>query len=157
MNRLYSNIDMGDNSPAGAHLEDVLIDIAVQTIECGIFLKQYMSNTGGQPDIFSGASSSSVDGQSLLCQPASQAVSETQKIVSNLSNALRLPGEALESVPTSIFVSAQTSWDPNVKGTDVVCSRYWTMIDFMNGSRVCKVEDPTRASGHGGISRTVST
>ena len=61
MNRLYSNINMDDNLPS-ANLEDVLIEIAVQTIECGIFLQQYMSNTGGRPDIFSGASSSSVDG-----------------------------------------------------------------------------------------------
>jgi len=39
MNRLYSNIDMDDNLPS-ANLEDVLIEIAVQTIECGIFLQQ---------------------------------------------------------------------------------------------------------------------
>jgi len=53
MIRLYSNIDMDDNSPSAIqNLEDVLIKIAVQTIECGIFLQQYMSNTGGQPDDF---------------------------------------------------------------------------------------------------------
>jgi len=46
MNRLYSNIDMDDNSPSA---EDDLIEIAAQTIECGVFLQQYMSNTGGQP------------------------------------------------------------------------------------------------------------
>jgi len=85
-------------------------------------------------------------------------VLETQKIVSNLSNALRLFGEALEPMPTlSKFVSAQTSWDANVKGTDAISFVYQTMIDLMNGSRFCKVEDPTKASGHGGISRTVST
>ena len=70
MIRLYSNIDMDDNSPSAIqNLEDVLIKIAVQTIECGIFLQQYMSNTGGQPDIFSGGRSSYVDVHSL---PAKQ-------------------------------------------------------------------------------------
>jgi len=64
MDGLYSNINMNDNSPK-ADLEDVLMEIAVQTIECGIFLQQYMSNTGRHPDIFSGVSSSSVDSQSL--------------------------------------------------------------------------------------------
>jgi len=48
MNRLYSIRNMKDNSPS-ADLEDASIEIAVQTIECGIFLQQYMSNTGGQP------------------------------------------------------------------------------------------------------------
>ena len=78
-------------------------------------------------------------------------------MVSSLSGALRLLGEALEPISTSSrFVSAQTSWDANVKGTDAISFVYRAMID-LNGSRVCKVEDRTRASGHGGISRTVST
>jgi hypothetical protein len=34
--------------------EDVMIQIAVQTIECGIFIQQYTSNTGGWLDILSG-------------------------------------------------------------------------------------------------------
>ena len=59
---------------------------------------------------------------------------ETQKIVTNLSNALNLLGEALEPIPTSsVFVSAQASWDPNVKGMDAISFVYWTMIDVMNG------------------------
>lgn len=32
--------------------EDVMIQIAVQTIECGIFIQQYMSNTSMWLDIF---------------------------------------------------------------------------------------------------------
>jgi len=52
-------------------------------------------------------------------------VLETQKIVSNLSNALRLLGKALEPIPTpSRFVSAQISWDANVKGAEAISFVY---------------------------------
>jgi hypothetical protein len=50
---LYSFVDMGGDfgDAIGNHLEDVMIRIAVQTIECGIFIQQYMSNTGEWLDI----------------------------------------------------------------------------------------------------------
>ena len=42
---LYSFVDVADD-PDGTtgDLEDIIIRIAVQTIECGIFIQQYMSN-----------------------------------------------------------------------------------------------------------------
>lgn len=52
---LYAAVDVEGNfnSPIG-DLEDIIIRIAVQTIECGIFIWQYLLNTGERPDILSG-------------------------------------------------------------------------------------------------------
>ena len=47
MASLYSFVDVGGDSKGTiAGFEDVIIRIAVQTVECGIFILQYISNTG---------------------------------------------------------------------------------------------------------------
>jgi hypothetical protein len=49
MLRLYSFVNVGGNLDSILqNLEDVVIRVAVQTIECGIFIQQYTSNAGGQ-------------------------------------------------------------------------------------------------------------
>jgi len=44
MMRLYSNVDKPKR--AIRNIEDVVIKIAVQTIECGIFIQQHTFNIG---------------------------------------------------------------------------------------------------------------
>ena len=46
MMRLYSNVDVDKPKRAIRNIEDVMIKIAVQTIECGIFIQQYTFNIG---------------------------------------------------------------------------------------------------------------
>jgi hypothetical protein len=49
---LYSFVDVGgDFGGAIGDLEDVMVRIAVQTIECGIFIQEYISNMGERFDI----------------------------------------------------------------------------------------------------------
>jgi hypothetical protein len=50
---LYSAVGVdGDFNSTIGDLEDVMIQIAVQTIKCGIFIWQYLSNTRGWLYIF---------------------------------------------------------------------------------------------------------
>jgi len=49
---LYSIVEDGDFNRKIHDLDGVIIRIAVQTIECGIFVQQYMNNTGGQIEMF---------------------------------------------------------------------------------------------------------
>ena len=46
MMRLYSNVDVDKPKRAIRNIEDVMIKIAVQTIECGIFIQQYTYDIG---------------------------------------------------------------------------------------------------------------
>jgi len=43
---LYSNVDVDKPKRAIRNIEYVMIKIAVQTIECGIFIHQYTFNMG---------------------------------------------------------------------------------------------------------------
>jgi hypothetical protein len=55
LSSLFSLVDVGGDfgRPIGA-LEDVIVRIAVQTIECGIFIQQYMTDPGERLGILSG-------------------------------------------------------------------------------------------------------
>ena len=47
MSSLYSDIEIDDALKGRIqHAEDIFIRIITQTIECGIFIRQYMSNPG---------------------------------------------------------------------------------------------------------------
>ena len=46
MMHLYSNVEADKPKRAIRNIEDVMIKIAVQTIECGIFIQQYTFNIG---------------------------------------------------------------------------------------------------------------
>jgi len=48
---LYSIVEEGGNLKSMVqNLDIVMIRIAVQTIECGVFIQQHTSNTGGWAD-----------------------------------------------------------------------------------------------------------
>ena len=46
MVNVYSFVDEGDAGDTIQRLEDVVIRLALQTIECGIFILHYTSNVG---------------------------------------------------------------------------------------------------------------
>ena len=52
MIHLFSIADVGETPESAVrNPEDVMMKIAVQIIECGIFIQQYMSDAGRQFDI----------------------------------------------------------------------------------------------------------
>jgi hypothetical protein len=117
LNHLYSFVNVdgdGDFKNTIGNLEDVIIRIAVQTIECGIFVQEYTSNTGEWLDI---SSALSVFDRQRPAAP--QTILETQQVVSRLSKALGLLEAELEptGTPPTTFVSAQTSQDAQKQGT----------------------------------------
>jgi len=52
MAELYSFVDTGDGFRSKIpHFEEVIIRMLVQTIECGIFIRQYTSNMCGSLEL----------------------------------------------------------------------------------------------------------
>ena len=121
---LYSFVDAVDGLENKIKLlEDIIIRISVQTTECGIFIKQYVSHgfAGRLLDRSSVVLLRSVLNNHYPGRLTHQTISPTSQTISDLSEALRKLKEDFHLGVTShvAFVSAQTSRDVKRLGTKI--------------------------------------
>ena len=103
-------------------LESIIVRVSVQTTECGIFIKQYVSHGfAGRLVRHSSVCVAvySVDPSVFLGRLTRQAISNTSQTISDLAEALKqLKGDIHYGVTThTAFVSTQISQDVTRLGT----------------------------------------
>lgn len=118
---VYSSVDAGDEvESATRRPEDIIIRIALQTVECGLFILHYTFGPGeaGHPFIHFPIVCPDFHHLTHLPDPQPQAIGDTADIVSRLSNALvQLKAESGPvMMPPTPFVSARASRQVELPG-----------------------------------------